>query len=493
MKLMKMIAAFCVPVMMLGQMALHAAATEGTEPLQAYFSEDGKTLKIFTSAKLSDNASLLVGNATLNAEVQNENIPINTVFLIDNSTSIPTGLRDTIKTAVQDYVADMPETESVKVAIFDTETTFLADEYSNDSGFIDYELSKVDFKGQASLVYDAVMKVVSDTFPDQDVYYRTVLITDGVDSVEGTSFDYLRSVINENGRYHIDVVQVSKSDKQDVNLTAISNLGSNTYMLFKSDSNFKSLKPENVSMLKAPLINEVATGELKGVTIKNGDSDISLGSILFPQVEIAVPTTVPVEEPSTEELTEAPTLPAPTQATTQPAPPQKKGLPLVLLLGIIGAVVVLAGVIILVVVLAAKKGRKCRIAVNIVKDDERDQQGVGQDMWEFPVSSEFRVGRTLEPMSNDNTPLPRNHKAICESATNDDISSIGRNAFALSYNAKTQILTITNIAKGAVFTVETAGRKSDLRSGQSTELRQDSRILLGNYTTVMIQEINFDK
>ena len=96
-------------------------------------------------------------------------------------------------------------------------------------------------------------------------------------------------------------------------------------------------------------------------------------------------------------------------------------------------------------------------------------------------------------MSGDNTPLPKNNKAICESATNDDISSIGRNAFALSYDAKTAVLTITNIAKGAVFTVETAGRKNDLRSGMSAELQQGSRILLGNYTTIVIQNIATDK
>ncbi|MBR3630590.1 MAG: hypothetical protein IKN55_09015 [Oscillospiraceae bacterium] len=492
MKLMKMIAALSVPVMMLGQLALPAAATEGNEPLQAYFSEDGTTLKIFTASKLSDDASLLVGNATLDAEVQNEKVAINTVFLIDNSTSIPVGLRDQIKTAIQDYVKSMPETESAKVAIFDTDTTMLSDEYSNDAGFIDYELSKVDFKGQASLVYDAVMRVVNETDTDQDIYYRTVLITDGVDSVEGTSFDYLRSAISENGRYHIDVVQVSKSDKPDVNLTAIGNLGSNTFMQFDSESTFDSLKPANVSMMKAPLINEVATGELKGVTIKSGDSSIALGSILFPQVEIAVPATAPAEEP-TEELTEAPTQ-APTQAPTEPVKPVKKALPLLpVLLIALGALAVLAVIIVLIIVLATRKGRKCSIAVEVLKDDERDQQGVGKDVWEFPMSSEFRVGRTLEPMSGDNTPLPKNHKAICESATNDDISSIGRNAFALSFNAKTGVLTITNIAKGAVFTVETAGRKTDLRSGMAVELQQGSRILLGNYTTIVIQNIATNK
>ena len=278
MNVKKAIIAFIMPIMMIGQMPINVSATAGTEPLQTYFSSDGKTMKIFTNEPLSENASILIGNESLEASVQNSGVKINTIFLIDNSTSMPYALRDEVKTAINDYVSKMPDTESIKIAKFDIETTILSDEYLNDPEFINYELSKIDFNGQASLVYDAVMNAVNSNDTDQDIYNRTVLITDGIDSVEGTSFDYLRSVISENGRYHIDVVQVSEDSKQDVNLTAIANLGSNTYTLFNSGVKFDTLIPDNVSLMKLNLINEVTTGELKGVTIKNGDNNISLGS-----------------------------------------------------------------------------------------------------------------------------------------------------------------------------------------------------------------------
>ena len=493
MNVKKAIIAFIMPIMMIGQMPINVSATAGTEPLQTYFSSDGKTMKIFTNEPLSENASILIGNESLEASVQNSGVKINTIFLIDNSTSMPYALRDEVKTAINDYVSKMPDTESIKIAKFDIETTILSDEYLNDPEFINYELSKIDFNGQASLVYDAVMNAVNSNDTDQDIYNRTVLITDGIDSVEGTSFDYLRSVISENGRYHIDVVQVSEDSKQDVNLTAIANLGSNTYTLFNSGVKFDTLIPDNVSLMKLNLINEVTTGELKGVTIKNGDNNISLGSIMFPQVEIAPLETTMVEETTVtnteaEETTKATTL----QSTNETASNEKKdsGIsPLVILLIIMGGLIFVGALVAFFLIMKRRKTLNCNVSVQIKKDDERDKNGVGMDVWSFPVTSEFRVGRTLEPVSSDKTPLPKNHRAICENATNEDISSIGRNAFALTYDRKTNTVTIRNIAKGAMFSVETGEKNVDVKSGQSTVVMNGSKVLLGNYTTVIIHNI----
>ncbi len=207
MKIKNIISSSVALLLIMGHSLLSVCATAGTEPLQSYFSDDGTLMKIFTSVPLSENADVLIGNETLNAEIINTNVQICTTFLIDNSTSMPYSLREEVTTAISDYVSIMPASESVKIAVFDTQTTVLADEYSSDKEFINYELSKVDFKGKASLVYDSIMNIVDSTDNNQDVYYRTVLITDGVDSVEGTSFDYMQNVISGNSRYHIDVVK----------------------------------------------------------------------------------------------------------------------------------------------------------------------------------------------------------------------------------------------------------------------------------------------
>ena len=488
MKTKKMSIAILVVILIVCTNVIPAFAGASKEPLQTYFSGDGKVMRIFTLQELDENASLLIGNENIPSTVVKSGVNIRTIFLIDNSTSMPWDLRDEIKKAIRSYISKMPKMESVKIATFDTETKILADEYSRDKEFIDFELSKVDFNGQASLVYDAVLKVAKSTPTNEDAYYRTVLITDGIDTVEGTSFDYLRTEISENGRYHIDVVQVTNNGNKDVNLKAISELGSNTYMQFKSGSNFEKLITGNVSMLKADMTNSVTTGEIKGVTIKNGDKDpISLGSILFPQVEI--------EEPSSEPESESEPEPEPSSATVSSEPTEissalseaKKhsGIPIIPIAAAAGGVVIITAIVLALVL----SGKSCVVSVNITKDDVRDTQDIGPDEWRFPIKSEFRVGRTLKPSNSDNSALKENHKAICEKATNDDISSIGRNAFTLTYNMQKKSLLIKNTAMGAMFTVEKDGIKTDVVKGQVVTLDPGNKVLLGNYTTVTINNI----
>ena len=304
----------------------------------------------------------------------------------------------------------------------------------------------------------------------------------------------MRSIISENSRYHIDVVQVSEGNQQDVNLTAIAKLGSNTYTLFNSGTKFDALIPETVSLMKVNLTNDVTTGEVKGITIKNGDSNLSLGSIMFPQAELApTVTTFITEEPvmTTTRVKETTKVTVTQEANRKKGNPGKSFLPVIWLS--IGGVVILGAAAAVFFILRSKKSLQCKLTVQITKSDERDQNGVGVDTWGFPISSDFKVGRTLEPTSNDRTPLPKNQKAICENATNEDISSIGRNAFSLVYDKKTSTVIIRNIAKNAMFSVETSQKREDIRSGQATVLAAGSKILLGNYTTITIQNITVNR
>lgn len=495
MKLKAIFAGIAISFFALLPSVMTVSAATGNEPLQTCFSEDGAYMTIFTATPLQQDATLLVGNTALTAEVKDSGVRVNTLFLIDNSSSMPVQLRDGLKSAITDYVSAMPQTERVKIAAFDTETTVPAAEYSRDAEFVAYELSKVDFKGKGSLVYDAVMNVIEKEKPEEDAFFRTVLITDGADSVEGTSFDLLRAAISGNSRNHVDVVQVSTGTKQDVNLTAIGSLGSNTYMLFGSDSDLSALQTGEISMLKAKLTNALTTGELKGVTIKNGAQNISLGSLLIPQAELPPDETEPPETTtSAEPETTAETAETTTSATdAEVQPKESKSALWLIIAAIAGAVLLLAGGIVLFLRKRGKKPLVCRISVQITKDVPADQKGVGPDVWEFPADGEFRVGRILDPRAENGSALPKNDRAICEDASNDDIGSIGRNALVLTYDRKTDTVTVRNAAQGASFAVESAGVHTDLYSGQTAAVTKGSRILLGNYTTVTVSQITVNQ
>ena len=211
--------------------------------------------------------------------------------------------------------------------------------------------------------------------------------------MQGTSFDYMRSIISENSRYHIDVVQVSEGNQQDVNLTAIAKLGSNTYTLFNSGTKFDALIPETVSLMKVNLTNDVTTGEVKGITIKNGGSNLSLGSIMFPQAELApTVTTFITEEPviTTTRARETTKVTITQEANRKKGNSKKSFLPVIWLS--IGGVVILGAAAAVFFILRSKKSLQCKLTVQITKSDERDQNGVGVDTWGFPISSDFKVG-----------------------------------------------------------------------------------------------------
>lgn len=461
-----------------GYMILPASANS-QEPLQAIFSSSGDRIKIIVAEPLAADAKLLIANETLNADLVTDQVSVRTTVLIDNSGSVPRAKRNELLDSIRHYVEQMPENEMLRVAKFDTETEMLAGDYSKDVKYIDYQLEKIDFKGQETYVYDALMSTVDSVDPNSDVYYRTILITDGADTVGGTSFDLLRSEISEQGRYHIDVVQVGNDDKQDVNLKAIGSLGANTYQQFENVDSLNGLKPAQLWMVCAPLTNSVTTGELKGVTIKSGETSIPLGSLLIPQAELPEP------EPETTPVTTVATTRVTTTTTAASEDKDPKPLPLPLLIGL-GALGV--GALVGLCFLLTKLSKVVEVRVRIDKEDlTGDTNGVGEHKWIFPVNGTYRVGRVLEPMNGENEQLPVNQFAICEM---NDVGSIGRNAFELSYDKKKKKLEIKNAASNAIFAVENAeGHMENLQCGHIRFLEEHDRILLGNYTNVTIKSI----
>ncbi len=491
MKRQKKLLACILSLFLISQPLLTLNADVDVEPLQLYFSDDGKVMRIFTSQKLDDNAEVIIGNQMFSAEeIQNSNVEVHTTFLIDNSTSMPKDQREPLIDSISNYVAIMPDFESVKIATFDENINFLADDYSSDSGFIDYELSKVDFQGKASLVYDALLKSVDYDEYNENIYYRTILITDGVDSNAGTSFDFLRTEISENGRFHVDVIQVNKDNSQDVNLLAISHLGSNTYTVFQEDTELSCLQLKQISMMKVSLINDITTGEVKGVTIQNENEKISLGSVRFPQVIFSLPEiTEEIEETEGDSLEIIETSETVSE-TVSPSP--KPSFSPFLSLIIVGILLLLAGIGVGCYIWLSKKN--CTVMVRILKEDFREKELSKQERWEFSIFSECRIGRTLTPTDSNGKKLPKNHYVVCETATKEDMISIGRNAFSLKYHYKDKNLYIKNIAQNATFVVEdSSGRQFTLSKQQCQKIEKNSKILIGNYTTIIIDDIIVDK
>ncbi|MGN0536438.1 MAG: vWA domain-containing protein [Acutalibacteraceae bacterium] len=434
-------------------------AANDTKLLQSYFVNDGKTLSIFFEGNISKNAQVTIGNDTFAPEI-NTDTKINTIFLIDNSRSIPEAMRNLIKNAILDYISTMPENESVKIAKFDKDVTGLSEYYSRDKQYISYALSQIDFSGRGSYIYDAILKAIEQNYTDEDVYYRIVLVTDGSSMTSDYSFTYLKTELEENNRYHIDVVHVCEKPTENDVLKGIANCSSNTYMPFYYGSDLTSLYPKDITVLKIPMNNSLTIGGYMGVTVQDGEKKISVGSILFPQVNIEDTNNITI-----------------------------LGLDLTTFILIaVGAVLLIGGVTVSAIILT-KKLRKCVISVDIKKDNHNDTDCVGTAKWSFKRDKGFRVGRILKPMGDNSRPLPENQFAICERANEEAMLSIGRNAFIIFYESVTKRVKIQNIAQNAMITVIVGDRIKDLKKGEACNLEEGSQILIGTYTTIHILKI----
>ncbi len=429
------------------------------ELLQSYFVNNGKTFSIFFAGNISPNAQVTIGNDTFTPEI-NTNTKINTIFLIDNSPSVPESMRPLITDAILDYISIMPENESVIVAKFDERVTGLSEYYSQDKQYIAYALSQIDFSGKSSFIYDAILETIKQNYTDEDIYYRIVLITDGLAGSGKYSFNYLKAELEESNRYHIDVVHVCEKPTENNGLKSIANCGSNTYIPFYYGSDLTSLYLDNITALKIPMNNHLMTGRYMDVAVQSGRNTISVGSVLFPQVNI--------------EDTESKTI---------------LGLDLTsFILIVVGAVLLISGAAVLIIILT-KKSRKCVVKVEIKKADANDTSNTGTFEWSFKRNEGFRVGRILNPIGNDGRPLPKNQFEIYENANEEAKLSIGRNAFIIFYESMTKRVKIQNIAQNAMITVVVGDRVKDLKKGEAYNLEKGGQILIGTYTTIHILNI----
>ena len=203
-----------------------SATVEKTEFVQSTLSGDNSALKLYFSGKVEENAKVVIGNDTFDCEIT-ENVPIRTVFLIDNTTSMSkvTNVVD----IVRDYLSAISENESIAIVKFDKKTEQVTNGYIKDKYDIDTAFSKIKFDGEGSYIYDAIVETIKTMYENNNDYYKIVLITDGFDQSKSVSFDNLKNEVEKNARYHIDVVQATNYNQESKELKAIGALSTNTY------------------------------------------------------------------------------------------------------------------------------------------------------------------------------------------------------------------------------------------------------------------------
>ena len=358
-----------------------AGAASTTAPVQAYIWE--QNLDVFLSGSLeSENLSCTISNQkaeiTGSGTLADMGVTIRTVLLVDVSGSIPSGTRPAVLSVISTLIENIGQTEQYKIVTFGEKLTVLQD-FTSDRYDLARAAEKIKFTDKLSTIYDAVYQTIPTIQPvdGNPCYYRTVIITDGVDvSNTGVTVEELYLKL-QGSTYPIDVIAVSKDTPvgQNQELGALTRISGGQYYTLTANTDpaalAGSLGRNDLYWVRAVVPGSLLDGVVRQVDITDGTRTVQFDS-KFPVYSGAAVETLPPQETSNVEPTEDPAqstetpgveptaAPVPSLPGTESFPPfgadgDGSDLTVPILLGV--AAVILVVVLVVVLVAVGKKGK----------------------------------------------------------------------------------------------------------------------------------------
>ena len=367
--------------------AAHAASAD--DVLQAYVSEnaltvilngsvDARTLTCTISSKSASSAttSALSGEGTL----------IKTTILLDISTSMPRDTHSGIVVLINGLIDGKSANEAYKLVVFGDEITVLHD-FTYDRYELSNAVGKIDFASDQSRIYDAIYNTIPAILREDELptFYRTIVITDGVDDVASGITKEELFIKLQNSAYPVDVIAVSKGEAtENKELAAITRMSRGRLFALNAHTDAAALAPTlgvgGFAYIDAVIPYELLDGTVRQVDISSSAGNVSI-DIKFPVFEAPA---VETEEPApTEEPTAEPTA-APTEASAvvETAPPieipRESGFGKLIAYFGGGAAILVGAVTALISLLRKKKGADEKPAEN-----KLDYLNSGENKTEF--------------------------------------------------------------------------------------------------------------
>lgn len=301
----------------------NSRADSSANVLQVYISEQMMT--VITDSELHpDSLKCAVSNQnadiTETGRLSDENALTKTTVLVDVSASIPSAMRGNIAAALKKLVEDKAVNEEFKIVAFG-ETINTLQEFSADRYDLANAIDKITFDGKQSKVFDAIYNTLPRIAPadGKATFYRTIVITDGVDdTVSGITKEELFLKL-QNERYPIDVAAVSgKADAaENKELSAIVRMSGGRYHSFDPQTDIAELTQKlgvgGYFFFTAKVPAALLDGTTRQVDIGDGVYSVSI-DVKFPVFD------VPSEPEPPAELTPEPALDPEPTPTAVPDP-----------------------------------------------------------------------------------------------------------------------------------------------------------------------------
>lgn len=226
---------------------------------------------------LSLKVSNQLAEVTDGGLLTDKGVTVRTTILIDISTSIPSQMRGQITSYIEMLIENISKNEQYRLITFG-ETLEVLQDFTSDRYDLAKAAGKMAFTGKKSMIYDAIYNTIPKVQPIDGMpcYYRTMVITDGVDDTEsGITKEELYLKLQAD-HYPIDVIAVSAEKKTDQikELAALVRMSSGRYFHMNQETDLQVLS-EDISVsdtvwLRAAIPTSLLDGSTRQFDISDG-------------------------------------------------------------------------------------------------------------------------------------------------------------------------------------------------------------------------------
>lgn len=193
---------------------------------------DNQINLFFTADSVTDEIGCKVSNTNADVvqsgSIEEKNIPVKTTMLIDVSKSIKGDIAEETLKYLHNAIEKLPSNEQMRIVTFGDDINELCD-FTSDRYNLDKLADSIEFTKTQSRIYDAIYNTVpemNDT--DETCFYRTVVMTDGIDEIDSGITKEELYLMLQKATYPIDVISLGESEKKDLSALARISGGRNT-------------------------------------------------------------------------------------------------------------------------------------------------------------------------------------------------------------------------------------------------------------------------
>lgn len=406
----------------------------GEAELSQVYSQE-QCMDIFLSGSM-DLENLNAKIANRDAEIlesgllADKGVTVRTTVLVDISTSIPLKIREPIKDYMKKLISDMKSNEEIQFAVFGEEIVILND-FTDDVRKLDKAAESIGFDNSQSMIYDAVYNTIPKltAVNDMPCYYRTIVITDGVDvSRTGITKEELLLKL-QNDTYPINIIEVSdeKKDTANKDLASLARVSGGKYENFYPERNmdelFESFSAQDILWLRVILPADMLDGTTRHVNISDGAGSVEFDAKLpVFDVPVTETTAVATESETTAAATEttvSETVTSPVSEVTEDTKPKSKGnVAMIFIIAGVAAAALIAVIVVLIVMKKKRSGSDTSAESNSAStanslndvrteylSEEQMQNVIGSEcirmrnvsqsdqVWDFALNEDLIIGR----------------------------------------------------------------------------------------------------